>query len=211
MLRRRIAPACPSCATWCSSTPSDPRSATAEYEYLLGESLLVAPVIEQGAVTRKLYLPPGDWVNYWTGEHLTGGADVTVPAPLDQIPILVRSGSILPFKPDKETATLNWSDPNLLSGSLVWKVYPPVVRWKIHFHFARRHQRATAKDPDRTAHRRHLTHGPVLRSHSQPQAPHLPPCSWTAALCHQTAWRYDPTNRQLHATFTATNFTLVLA
>ena len=81
--------------------PGDPRSATAEYEYLLGESLLVAPVIEQGAVTRKLYLPAGDWVNYWTGEHLTGGADVTVPAPLDQIPILVRSGSILPFKPER--------------------------------------------------------------------------------------------------------------
>ena len=104
--------------------PGDPRSATAEYQYLLGESLLVAPVIEQGAVTRKLYLPPGDWVNYWTGEHLTGGADVTLPAPLDQIPILVRSGAILPFKPEKQTATLNWSDPNLLSGSLVWKAYP---------------------------------------------------------------------------------------
>ena len=104
--------------------PEDPRSATAEYQYLLGESILVAPVIEQGAVTRKLYLP------WRVGElldrgALTGGADVTVPAPLDQIPILVRAGSILPFKPEAETAILNWSDPNLLQGSLVWKAYPP--------------------------------------------------------------------------------------
>ena len=94
--------------------PDDPRSATAEYQYLLGDEPAGSPGHRAGRVTRKLYLPHGDWVNYWTGEHLTGGADVTVPAPLDQIPIFVRAGSILPFKPEKETARLNWSDPNLL-------------------------------------------------------------------------------------------------
>ena len=94
----------------------------------------MAPVIEQGAVTRKLYLPKGDWLNYWTGEHLTGGADVTVPAPLDQIPILVRAGAILPFKPEKQTATLNWSDPNLLAGPLVWKAYPAKAEATVHLH-----------------------------------------------------------------------------
>ncbi len=121
--------------------PDDPRAATAEYQYLLGESLLVAPVIEQGAVTRKLYLPKGDWLNYWTGEHLTGGTDVTVPAPIDQIPILVRGGAILPFKPEKETATLNWSDPNLLAGPLVWKAYPAKAGNNLHLHPAGWHQR----------------------------------------------------------------------
>ncbi len=104
--------------------PDDPRSATAEYQYLLGDSLLVAPVIEPLAVSRKLYLPHGEWVNYWTGEHYQGGADVTVAAPLEQIPLLVRAGSILPFKPESETAGLHWSDPALLQGSLVWKAYP---------------------------------------------------------------------------------------
>jgi alpha-glucosidase (family GH31 glycosyl hydrolase) len=104
--------------------PGDPRSATAEYQYLLGEYLLVAPVIEEGALTRKLYLPKGEWVNYWTGEHYIGGTDKTIAAPIDQIPLLVRAGSILPFKAEGETASLQWSDPQVLGSSLVWKVYP---------------------------------------------------------------------------------------
>jgi alpha-glucosidase (family GH31 glycosyl hydrolase) len=104
--------------------PLDPGSATAEYQYLLGEYLLVAPVIVQGALTRKIYMPKGEWVNYWTGEHYTGGTDKTIAAPLDQIPLLVRAGSILPFKPEGETASLQWSDPHVLESSLVWKVYP---------------------------------------------------------------------------------------
>ncbi len=108
--------------------PGDPRSATAEYQYLLGPSLLVAPVTEQGALTRKLYLPKGEWVNYWTGEHYTGGVDKTIAAPIDQIPLLVRAGSVLPFKPERETGSLSWSDPKLLESTLVWKVYPAAGR-----------------------------------------------------------------------------------
>jgi alpha-D-xyloside xylohydrolase len=69
-------------------------------------------------------MPKGEWVNYWTGEHYTGGTDKTIAAPLDQIPLLVRAGSILPFKPEGETASLQWSDPHVLESSLVWKVYP---------------------------------------------------------------------------------------
>jgi hypothetical protein len=104
--------------------PGDPGSATADYQYLLGEYLLVAPVIEQGALTRKMYLPKGEWVNYWTGEHYAGGVDKTIAAPLDEIPLLVRAGSILPFKAESETSLLRWSDPQLLESSLVWKIYP---------------------------------------------------------------------------------------
>ena len=103
--------------------PNDPRSYGAEYQYLLGEHLLVAPVIEPGATTRKLHLPQGEWVSYWSGAHYAGGNDVTVPAPVDEIPLLVRAGSVLPFKPEAETATFHWSDPDLLSGSLVWKIF----------------------------------------------------------------------------------------
>ena len=103
--------------------PDDPRSATAEYQYLLGTQLLVAPIVEGGAQTRRLYLPRGEWLNYWTGDPLTGGQDVTIPAPTDQIPILVRAGSVLPFKPETEAARWNWTDPHLLETSLVWKAY----------------------------------------------------------------------------------------
>ena len=189
--------------------PDDPHAATAEYQYLLGESLLVAPVIEQGAVTRKLYLPKGDWLNYWTGDHLTGGADVTVPAPLDQIPILVRAGAILPFKPENQTATLNWSDPNLLNGPLVWKAYPSKANNTSAFTL-----------PDTTTATLQTTPINLTISGTSPtERPYEVVITTIAAPATvqldgrplpSESWTYDPITHQLHATFTAKTFTLVL-
>lgn len=102
--------------------PDDPRSATAEYQYFLGHEMLVAPVLQPGAAMRTLYLPQGEWINFWNGDFLTGGQDVTVQA--DPIPILMRAGSILPFKPEEEAGHWNWDDPQLLASSLIWKAYP---------------------------------------------------------------------------------------
>jgi alpha-glucosidase (family GH31 glycosyl hydrolase) len=189
--------------------PEDPRAVTAEYQYLLGESLLVAPVIEQGAVNRKLYLPKGDWLNYWTGDHLTGGTDVTVPAPLDQIPIFVRAGSILPFKPEKQTATLNWSDPNLLAGPLVWKAYP-----------SKAGDTSTFTLPDGTsatlqttpAGLRIVGASPTVRSYEVVTAMDTEPAGLQLdnQPLPQTAWRYDPAAHQVHATFSAAGFALLI-
>jgi alpha-glucosidase (family GH31 glycosyl hydrolase) len=103
--------------------PEDPRSATAEYQYFLGNELLVAPVISPGAAQRTLYLPKGEWVDFWSGAFLSGGRDVTVNSPTGQIPIMVMAGSVLPFKPEAETGTWDWSDPRLLETSLVWKMF----------------------------------------------------------------------------------------
>ena len=76
----------------------DPQTADLGDEYMFGPALLVAPVTEQGAVTREVYLPAGtDWYNFWTNERLHGGQRVTVQAPIDTIPIFVRAGSILPM------------------------------------------------------------------------------------------------------------------
>src|SRR5262249_13316997 len=67
-------------------------------EYMFGPALLVAPVVEQGATTRKVYLPAGtDWYNYWTNEKVHGGQTISVQAPIDTIPLFVRAGSILPL------------------------------------------------------------------------------------------------------------------
>jgi len=77
---------------------SDPRTAPISDEYMFGPALLIAPVTEQGATSRRVYLPAGtDWYNYWTNERLHGGQDVTVAAPIDTIPIFVRAGAILPL------------------------------------------------------------------------------------------------------------------
>jgi pimeloyl-ACP methyl ester carboxylesterase len=68
------------------------------YEYILGDELLVAPVYEKGAVSRSVYLPEGKWINYWTGEILNGNSTQTVAAPLEQIPLFVKEGSIIPMR-----------------------------------------------------------------------------------------------------------------
>ncbi|RRA49928.1 glycoside hydrolase family 31 protein [Acidipila sp. EB88] len=81
--------------------PHDPniqKDAISTTEYMFGPALLVAPVTEQGATSREVYLPAGtDWYNYWTNEKLAGGKSVTVAAPIDQIPLFVKAGSILPL------------------------------------------------------------------------------------------------------------------
>ena len=67
-------------------------------EYMFGPALLVAPVTEQGATTREVYLPAGtDWYNFWTNERVQGGQTITVAAPIDTIPLFVRAGSIVPM------------------------------------------------------------------------------------------------------------------
>ncbi len=81
--------------------PDDPGSARQDYEFLLGDRLLAAPVLEDGAREWEVYLPPGKWYHYWRGDAYEGPGKVTVPAPLGEIPLFVKSGSILPLYPGK--------------------------------------------------------------------------------------------------------------
>ena len=78
--------------------PQDAKVADIGDEYMFGPAFLVAPVTEQGATSRMVYLPAGtDWYNYWTKERVTGGQTVKVAAPIDTLPLFVRAGSILPL------------------------------------------------------------------------------------------------------------------
>ena len=80
--------------------PQDKKARELADEYLFGPSILVAPVIKQGAVTRDVYLPEGTtWYDFWTGQTTAGGVTVTAPAPLDTIPLYVKAGSIIPMGP----------------------------------------------------------------------------------------------------------------
>jgi alpha-D-xyloside xylohydrolase len=72
---------------------------------MFGPDLLVSPVLTEGAVSRRVYLPRGaEWYDFWTGERRAGGAANDEPAPLDRIPLSVRAGSILPLGPAIEYA-----------------------------------------------------------------------------------------------------------
>ncbi len=77
--------------------PDDKEVTDIRDEYMFGPAFLVAPVAEQGATSRKVYLPAGtDWYNYWTNERMKGGQTITVQAPIDTLPLFVKAGSIVP-------------------------------------------------------------------------------------------------------------------
>ncbi len=87
--------------------PNDPNVASIGTQYMFGPAFLVAPVTEQGQTEKDVYLPAGsDWYNYWTNEKLAGGRWVKVAAPIEQIPLFVRAGSIVPIGAEiQSTAT----------------------------------------------------------------------------------------------------------
>ncbi len=74
--------------------PDDPEIWRHPYEYMLGDDLLVAPVVEPGADTWDVYLPHGEWVDAWTEERVRGGRVVRRPVPLDTIPVYRRVGPV---------------------------------------------------------------------------------------------------------------------
>jgi alpha-D-xyloside xylohydrolase len=74
-------------------------------QFMYGPAILVNPVTTDGATSRSVYLPAGTWYDFWTGSTKDGGAKVTVDAPLSQIPLFVRAGSIVPMGPKIQYAT----------------------------------------------------------------------------------------------------------
>jgi len=94
----------------------------------LAGRLLVAPVLSP-VTQRAVYLPEGNWIDYWSGERLTGRHTITADAPLDRIPLYVREGAILPKIPD-DVMTLvppgEYKDRSVksLDDRRVYEIYP---------------------------------------------------------------------------------------
>ena len=68
-------------------------------EFIFGNQILVCPILEPNAQGRRLYLPKGNWVNYWTGEVIEGKKELWVATDYDQIPIFIKQGAIIPKYP----------------------------------------------------------------------------------------------------------------
>jgi len=84
----------------------DPTAIEQPYQYMFGKAFLVAPVTEPDVKQWNIYLPKGtEWYDFWTGEKFTGGQTVNKETPIDIIPLLVKSGSIIPFGPEVQFAT----------------------------------------------------------------------------------------------------------
>ena len=89
----------------------DPAVYAIEDEYLVGETLLTAPISVEGATSRQVYLPEGMWVHYWDGRHYEGGKTYKIEAPLEQWPLFVRGNSILPTGPMMQYIGQRPTDP----------------------------------------------------------------------------------------------------
>ncbi len=76
--------------------PNDPETWNLDLEYLVGPSLLVAPVTA-GQNARDVYLPEGEWFDFWTGEKFAGKQKIRIEVPLETIPVFVKSGTLLPL------------------------------------------------------------------------------------------------------------------
>jgi alpha-glucosidase (family GH31 glycosyl hydrolase) len=96
--------------------PSDTEAPSfADTEYLLGPSLLVAPVVTQGVTSRSVHVPPGTWTSWWDGTLVTGPRTVDANAPMGQPPLYVLVGSFLPMLPAGVDTLVSASTPGTVS------------------------------------------------------------------------------------------------
>ncbi len=82
--------------------PDDPAAVARGDQYLWGRDILVAPVVEQGATNRRLYLPRGSWYDFWTNTRVEGGRESDRAVDLETMPLYVRAGAIIPMGPVRE-------------------------------------------------------------------------------------------------------------
>lgn len=98
--------------------PQDPHTYQLHDQFLLGPSLMAAPIYQPGREYRVVYLPAGAWYDWWTDEVHVGPAHLMAHAPLERMPLYVRAGAIIPSGPDLSYTAERPTDP------LVLDVYP---------------------------------------------------------------------------------------
>jgi len=92
--------------------PKDSIAYSVMNEYLWGDDFLVAPILHQRVQQRRLYLPDGNWYDWWNNKKYTGGRWITLPVQLQTIPVFVRAGAFIPMVKAVES-TDNYSSKNL--------------------------------------------------------------------------------------------------
>lgn len=100
--------------------PDDALAAACGDAYLWGRDMLVAPVVEPHARFRRVYLPEGSWYDFWTGERVEGGRQITRRVDLETVPLYVRAGAVIPMGPVKQYTGEEVDAP------LTFVVYPGV-------------------------------------------------------------------------------------
>ncbi len=87
-------------------------------QFMIGEDLLVAPIMKPDVTRRLVYLPAGTWYDYWTNKKLTGPTTISVEAPLETVPMFVRAGAMIPTAPPRNYVGEKPDDP------ITFNIYP---------------------------------------------------------------------------------------
>jgi alpha-glucosidase len=98
--------------------PEDSNTYNLDDEFMVGDDLLVAPIMKPDLTRRLVYLPKGTWYDYWTNKKVTGGTMVSVDAPLETVPMFVRAGAIIPTGPAMNYVGEKPDDP------ITFNIYP---------------------------------------------------------------------------------------
>jgi alpha-glucosidase (family GH31 glycosyl hydrolase) len=207
--------------------PADERSGAREDEYLFGPDLLAAPVVGPGVTERELYLPPGRWVDFWRAlryrakpadlrlrraRTLAGRREATVPAPLDELPLMVRAGAVLPLLPADVDTLASYGPgadavPFRRRRGRMDLIALPRGRWSGTFHggerLASRERRGRWDLTIRGKRARRYSLQASLATLRRP----FRPCSVTA-LGRSVPFRYHRRTRVLRATFRVRRGTL---
>jgi alpha-glucosidase len=87
-------------------------------QFMVGDDLLVAPIVKPDVTRRLVYLPDGSWYDYWTNKRYSGGTMISVDAPLDVVPMFIRGGAIIPVGPSLNYVGERPADP------ITFNIYP---------------------------------------------------------------------------------------
>jgi alpha-glucosidase/alpha-D-xyloside xylohydrolase len=94
--------------------PDDIHARSNGAQFLWGRDLLIAPVFKQAATTWNIYLPVGDWYDWWTLEKKAGRQTISRVIDMNTLPLYVRAGAIIPFDPVKQYSTETVKEPTTL-------------------------------------------------------------------------------------------------
>ena len=120
--------------------PQEKQAYDIETEFLIGDSLLSAPISEPGATSRSVYLPGGTWFDYWDGTVYTGQTTYDIAAPLDRWPLFVRGNSIIPTGPVMQYVDQHANDPLTFTcymtfdGQAVYTLYEDDGNTQAYYH-----------------------------------------------------------------------------
>lgn len=98
----------------------NPTAWAKQNQYFWGDWFLVAPALSENATEVSVWIPPGQWYDYFNGTKYTGPAEISVPAALDEIPVFVKAGAIVPMGPE-----IRYADERPLD-EITLDIYPAV-------------------------------------------------------------------------------------